>query len=92
MKTILLGVWLSFGSDAAATHYAITQRAAREVLIPTQSPWALDGIVAGEAALTSLGLYHLNHNHPKAAKLIGWSIIGLRSVVVYHNVNELRKR
>ena len=92
MKTILFGIWLTCGSDAATTHYALTQRNAKEVVMPTQNPYAIDGIVAGEAALTSLGLYHLNRKHPSIARVVGWSMIALRGAVVVHNVEQLRKR
>ena len=92
MKIILFGIWLTCGFDAASTHYALTHRAALEVVMPTQNPYAIDGIVAGEAALTSLGLYHLNHNHPKLTRIAGWSMIALRGAVVVHNVEQLRKK
>ncbi len=91
MKSILLGIWLTFGTDAASTHYALTQRNAKEVVIPTQNPFAIDAIVLGEAGLASFGLNRLNHDHPKLTKIVGWSIIGMRSFVVTRNIMELRK-
>jgi hypothetical protein len=90
MKIMLIVLNLTFGADATTTHYALKHNGT-EVIIPSQNPFIIDGAVAAESLSTSLMLAKLNKNHPKAAKLIGWSIIGARGFVVYHNVNELRK-
>jgi hypothetical protein len=90
MKIILFGVWLSFGADAATTTYALNH-GGREVLIPSQNIYVIDSVVSGEAWLTMKGLSRLNSKHPLAAKVLGVGMIGLRSAIVYHNVNQLRK-
>jgi hypothetical protein len=91
MKILLFGVWLSFGSDAATTHYALNH-GGREVLIPTQNAYVIDAVAAGEALFASRALNKLNKTHPKAAKILGIGMIAARSFVVYSNVNQLRKR
>ena len=91
MKILLFGVWLSFGSDAATTNYALNH-GGREVLIPSQNAFVIDGVVAGEGLLSTRGLMRLNKTHPKLAKIVGISLIIARSAVVYSNVNQLRKR
>ena len=91
MKTILLGIYLTFGADAATTQYALNH-GGREVLIPSQNVYVIDGVVAGEAFMTSKALSKFNKEHPKAAKIVGIGMIAVRSFVVYHNVEQLRKR
>jgi 3-polyprenyl-4-hydroxybenzoate decarboxylase len=90
MKIMLIVLNLTFGADATTTHYALKHNGT-EVIIPSQNPFVVDGAVAAESLSTSLMLIKINKNHPKAAKLIGWSIIGARGFVVAHNINELRK-
>jgi hypothetical protein len=90
MKIMLIVLNLTFGADATTTHYALKHNGT-EVIIPSQNPFIVDGFVGAESFSTSIMLNKLGKNHPKAAKLIGWSIIGARGFVVYHNINELRK-
>ena len=90
MRTILLGIWLSYGADAATTNYALN-RGGREILIPSQNVYVINGVVAGEAYLSSHSLSKFSKKHPKAAKLVGIGMIAVRSFVVYHNVEQLRK-
>lgn len=90
MKLIILLINLTYGADAATTTYGI-KHGATEVLMPTQNVFTLDSIAAGESIATSLGLVKLNKNHPKAARVLGWSLIAARGFVVYHNMNEVRK-
>jgi hypothetical protein len=87
---MLIVLNLTFGADATTTHYALKHNGT-EVIIPSQNPFVVDSFVGAESLSTSIMLVKLNKNHPKAAKLIGWSIIGARGFVVYHNINELRK-
>jgi hypothetical protein len=91
MKILLFGIWLSYGSDAATTSYAL-KHGGREVLIPTQNAYIIDSVVAGEGILSTRGLMKLNKTHPRAAKILGIGMIAARSFVVYSNVNQLRKR
>jgi hypothetical protein len=91
MKIILFGIWMTCSADAVTTHIGLNQ-GAREVVMPSQNPFILDSIGVSEAAVSSLGIVWLNkHKHPKAARILGWSIIAARGFVVYHNINELRK-
>jgi hypothetical protein len=91
MKILLFGVWLTFSGDAATTHYALTH-GGKEIVMPTQKPWVIDATVGAEAALSTTGILWLDKNHPKAAKVIGWSMVAVRGAVVVHNVEQLRKR
>lgn len=90
MKALLITFNLLCGADATTTH-AILTRGGREVLLPTQNPWVVDGVVTGEAFAASKSLQVLSRTHPKTARIIGWSLVGLRSVVVVNNVHQLRK-
>ena len=83
-------MWLSCGADAATTHYALLH-GGREVLIPTQNAYVIDGVAVGEAAATSYSLMKFGKNHPRAAKVLGWSIVAARGIVVANNINQLRK-
>ena len=90
MKILLFGVWLSLSGDATSTTIAI-HRGAKEALIPSQNVYVIDGIIAAEGGGMTAGLLRLNREHPKAAKIIGWSIVAMRAYVVEHNVEQLRK-
>ncbi len=90
MKLMLLFVNLTFGADVATTSYGLKHNAS-EALIPSQNIYILDGIAASEGLSVSLALIKLNKNHPKASKVLGWSLIAARGFIVAHNVNELRK-
>lgn len=91
MKTLLFGVWLTLGADASTTHYALATQQGTEVVIPSQNPYVIDAIVVGEATAATLELQLHKHRHPKVAKILGWTIIGIRAAVVVHNITELRK-
>ncbi len=92
MKIILVGIWLTLGSDAASTTYGINHRMVKEVLIPSQNVYVIDGVVAAEGVGITTGLNQLNKNHPKLAKIVGVGLIVVRSTIVMNNVEQLRKR
>jgi hypothetical protein len=84
MKPLLLSIFLSCGADATSTHLALTH-GAHELVLPSQNPWVIDGIVAGESAAIAFGLHRLHKTHPKLAKALGWSIVGMRSSIAAYN-------
>ena len=90
MTHLLLTLNILMGADATTTHVMLN-RGGREVLLPTQNPWAINGIVAGEATAMTFGLTTLSKEHPKLAKTLTWTLIGVRGAIVAHNVRELRK-
>ena len=92
MKILLFGMWLTLSGDASTTTYGINHRLVVEALIPSQNVYVIDGILAAEGGGMTAGLLRLNREHPKAAKIIGWSIVAMRAYVVEHNVEQLRKR
>ena len=88
MRPLLLTYALLCGADAASTHVMLN-RGGQELWLPTQNPWAIDAIVGGQAVAAGLMLSWLDkHEHPKAARIIGWSIVGVRAVVVAHNLGQ----
>ena len=92
MKILLISLWLTLGSDAASTTYGINKGLVREVLIPSQNVYVIDGVLTTEASGITAGLLKLNHNHPLIAKITGVSLIAVRGYVVYHNVEQLRMK
>lgn len=91
MKIILFGVWLTYGSDALSTNYAL-KHGGREVLIPSQNALVIDSVIGSEAALTTVGLKKFEINHPTASKILGVALVAMRGFIVYHNINQLRNR
>lgn len=90
MKPLIFAIALSFGADAASTHVGRATERTREVLLPTQNPYVIDAIVAGEAIAVSLALNRLHKDHPKLATRLGWGIVGYRSTLAVHNLYALR--
>ncbi len=91
MKPLLIVYALISGADATTTHVARIQ-GAREAWLPSQNVWVLDGIIAGHTAASAWGLVALNARHPRLAKIIGWSVVGVKVGVVAHNARELRQQ
>lgn len=94
MKPLLILFHLACGADAASSHLALHQHpgVVREQVLPTQNPWVIDGVVAGEAAVTTAGaLWLRRHDHPKWAKGIVWLAVGVRAVAVAQNIRTLRR-
>ena len=90
MTPLLLALNLLCGADATTTQVAL-RHGAREITLPTQNPWAATALLASESAGMSYGLLSLNRQHPRLARVIGWTAVGIRAAVVAHNVRELRK-
>jgi hypothetical protein len=87
MKPLLLTLNLLAVPDAVGTHVCIHNHTCHEAWIPTQNPWAIDASVMASAATQSWILSTLDkHGHPKMARVIGWSLIAGRGVVLVHNM------
>jgi len=74
-------------SDAATTH-SILSAGGREVTIPTQQPWAIDGVVAAQAIAVDVTALKLRKNHPKAAWALVIGMTAARGFIVAHNLRE----
>lgn len=90
MKTLILTYVLFSGADAATTHYALNH-GGHEVLWPTQNPWLIDGLTAGQAVGVSDALVHLHRRHPRLAVGFGVVSVAIRGAVVVSNIHQLRK-
>lgn len=89
MKPLLLTWWLICGADATTTHMGMA-RGYEERWLPASNPWVVDGMVAGQAALGTFAVRRLNRTHPRAARVLGWTLVGVRMFAVVHNVGQLR--
>ncbi len=90
MKILLLSYLLLSGADATTTHIALN-RGGREVLWPTQNPYLIDGLTAGQAiGVTGLATT-LHKGHPRLA--VGMLVVStvVRGVVVVSNIHQMRK-
>ena len=90
MKTILLAYLLSCGADATTTTIVL-KHGGREVELPTQNPYVIDGLTAGQAVGVAGMLVRLHRTHPKLAVGMGLLSVGVRGFVVAHNVSQLGK-
>jgi hypothetical protein len=88
----LLWLNVAIAGDAASTH-AVLAHGGREAGIFrfTQNPWVLDGLQGGVAASETLGLRKLRVDHPKAARVLGWTLVGLKAYGDYENLRVLRR-
>jgi hypothetical protein len=90
MKALLLAYLLSSGADAGTTHYALNH-GGHEVIWPTQNPWLIDGLTAGQAVgVTGLGI-KLHRTHPRLAITMAVISVGIRGAVVASNIYQVRK-
>jgi hypothetical protein len=85
-KPLSIALGCTFAADAASTHYLL-QNGGHEMVL-TQNRYVNDAIIAGEAAGVTEGLLHLYRQHPRAATIVGWTIVGIRGAIVAHNVNQ----
>jgi len=90
VKVLLLAYLLSSGADAITTHYALNH-GGREVMWPTQNPWLIDGLTAGQAAATTELVSKLHRSHPRLAITMGVISVAIRGAVVVSNIHQLRK-
>lgn len=90
MKPLILTFVLSCGADAALTHRGLATGTQRELLLPSQHPYATDAMIAAQAAGGSWALLWLDrHKHPKAARIVGWTLTGLRLGAVAWGLHQL---
>lgn len=92
MKPLLLVLNFLCAADATETHIALASGQIRERVIPSQNPYVVDGVLAGTAASASVGLHWLDtHEHPRIARILGWTFIGIRTSTVLYNARQLSK-
>lgn len=78
-------------ADAISTHVAIVRYGARETIIPSQKPWIIDGVLGAQAYFGTKNLSTLDAlDHPKLARVIGWTCVALHAVAVANNVRQMR--
>lgn len=85
MKGLILSWWLLCGGDAATTHYVL-KTGGREVMLPTQNPYVIDGWVAAQA---HAGSKLFGPKHTKTSVGIGIGLMAWRGFVVAHNTREI---
>ena len=90
MKPLILTWVLMCGADAATTS-AILNGGGREMVLPTQNPWVASAIIGGQATVGAITLSKLAIRHPKLARWVGWTIVGIRATAVVYNSNQLSK-
>lgn len=90
LNWILTAYIASFTADAATTHVAL-QKGAVEVVFPTQNPWVIDGIVAGEAVTGHALTKHLYKDHPKLAVTIAIAATAVHGYAAIHNIHVMRQ-
>lgn len=91
MNPLLLTLALLNGADSALTSHVIA-RGGREALLPSQSPIVLGAICVGETGAEAWGLTKLAVSHPKAAKVVGWALVGVRAGIVASNLHQAARR
>lgn len=90
MKALLIVWGLTCGGDAGTTAY-ILRTGGVETWLPTQNP-AIAATVAGGTCVAGIpGIERLSKVHPRAAKIIGWSVVTLRASIVAHNAEQIYK-
>lgn len=90
MKPLIITLALAHGADVGTTVYGL-KHGAREVFLPTQSPAAIAAIVGGEYAIEVWAVHALStQGHPKLARVIGWTLVGVRGSIAAHNWRVLR--
>jgi hypothetical protein len=90
VKTLLVVWGLTCGGDALTTHH-IMRTGGHEAWLPTQNPAVATTIAGGTCAAGLVGVSHLAKDHPKAAKVIGWTIVAVRGAIVVSNLNQIRQ-
>lgn len=91
MGKVVLTIWLTtFGADAATTHVVLQQGTGREYLIPTQNPFAIDAVIAGEAGIGYWALKKLRTRHPKLATALTIAVVGIHGAAAIHNATLIK--
>lgn len=91
MKSLILVLNLMAGTDTSLTHVAL-KNGAREVIYPTQNPYAIHGINLGQQLAFNYALPKMKNK--KLAKGIAIGLIIARGIAIINNVkvvNQLRK-
>lgn len=88
MKPLLLTYALLCGADSATTYIALAH-GGREVWLPTQNPYVIHATTAAQYAVFAWSLQDLNKQHPKLARVVGWSVAAVRGVAVAYNVRQV---
>jgi hypothetical protein len=81
---------LTCGGDTATTVH-ILRTGGVETWLPTQNPAAAGAIAGGTCVAGMHGVSKLAETHPKAAKVVGWSLVAFRGSIVYHNLDQIRR-
>jgi hypothetical protein len=89
MKPLLVVWGLTCAGDPITTHHILTH-GGREAWLPTQSPVLATSISAGTCVAGLVSIAHLAKDHPKAAKIVGWTLVGLRGSVVLSNIHQIQ--
>lgn len=90
MKPLLIVFGLTCAGDPITTHHILTH-GGTEVWLPTQNPAAASAISAGTCIAGLVSLHGLSKDHPKAARILGWTLVGLRGSIVASNVTQIRR-
>jgi hypothetical protein len=92
IKFLLVSLVAVHAGDAITTHVGLASGRAQEVIM-TQQGVMNDAIIGAELLAESAGLTWLvRQGHPKAARILGWTIVGLRGSVVAWNTRQLARR
>lgn len=84
LKPLLLTFQLLCVGDAVSTH-VILDHGGHEIIFPTQNPWAIDGLVAGQAVAVSYVFSKTDTRHPKLTRVALGGLIAVRVFAVIHN-------
>lgn len=91
MRPLLISLALAYGADAGTTVWAL-KAGAHEALIPSQHPAVIVGLVGVEAITTGILVRWIDHHgHPRLARVVGWSAVGIRGAVSVHNARVARE-
>jgi|KBSMisStaDraftv2_1062788.scaffolds.fasta_scaffold374837_2 hypothetical protein len=89
MKPLLLSWWVLCGADAATTHHIVTT-GGREVILPTQNPYAIDGVLLTQAFAADHALRNVARTHPRLAIGLGVGLVAVRGFAVAHNLRQIQ--
>lgn len=91
MGTALFVAWASVCAGDATTTAYILNTGGREAWLPTQHAGAAAAIAGGTCLVGIPAIHNLSKTHPKAAKVIGWSIVAVRGSIVASNLQQIRR-
>jgi len=87
---LLAGFIAAMSADAGTTHYGLAKYGCCEVVLPTQNPWVVDGIEAGEITAGIWAFKRLyKHNRKMAVILLVGATIA-HSAATVNNVYQLQ--